>query len=265
MTTPVEHRSADAEDALAARDWHHSLQAAVCDTLTPWEHGTVARASRYPSYFDYNVLRVEGETDMGFSELAAAADRGLAGLAHRRIDFEVAHVAQRLRGDFEAHRWKAMCLIWMRHRTPAPAAPPGLVEPVDYDLVHPLRVAWHAEDFDYPLTDGAYFAQSREVALSRGARVLAVLEDGEPIAFAQLIHLRDRAEITHVYVAASHRGRGLGTAVTCAAIAHAHDVPCLWICADEEDRPKELYRRLGFVGVWSMVEFLRAPGSSAAV
>jgi hypothetical protein len=85
------------EDAEAARDWQRSLHSAVCDTLTPWEHGTVVRASRYPNYFDYNVVRVERENRMGFAELAAFADRALEGLEHRRVDFDLAGPADRLR------------------------------------------------------------------------------------------------------------------------------------------------------------------------
>jgi hypothetical protein len=31
----------------------------VFDVLEPWAHGTIVRATRYPSYFDFNVVRVE--------------------------------------------------------------------------------------------------------------------------------------------------------------------------------------------------------------
>ena len=36
-------------------------------------------------------------------------------------------------------------------------------------------------------------------------------------------------------------------------------VPMSAIIADDEDRPKELYARLGFAPIWRAVEFLRAP------
>jgi ribosomal protein S18 acetylase RimI-like enzyme len=68
------------------------------------------------------------------------------------------------------------------------------------------------------------------------------------------------AEITQVYVRADHRGRGLGTALTRAAIDAAGEVDDLWIVADDEGRPKALYERLGFRAVWTMVELLRMPG-----
>jgi hypothetical protein len=31
----------------------------------------------------------------------------------------------------------------------------------------------------------------------------------------------------------------------------------IWICADDEGRPKHLYERLGFRPAWTMFEFMR--------
>ena len=49
--------------------------------------------------------------------------------------------------------------------------------------------------------------------------------------------------------------------MTRAAIEAAGEVDDLWIVADDEGRPKQLYARLGFRPVWTSTEFLRAPGS----
>src|SRR5437588_3863848 len=77
-------------DAMArARAWHHAAQATVCDVIEPWPHGTVARATRYPSYWDYNVVRVEDDPGLAVKALESFADEALAGLAHRRMDFEL--------------------------------------------------------------------------------------------------------------------------------------------------------------------------------
>ena len=67
------------------------------------------------------------------------------------------------------------------------------------------------------------------------------------------------AEIEQVFVAPQCRGRGLGTALTCAAIKAVGDVEDLWICADDERRAKQLYARLGFRPAWMAMEFLRLP------
>ncbi len=53
-----------------------------------------------------------------------------------------------------------------------------------------------------------------------------------------------------------YRGRGLGTALTQSALAGA-GTEHVWICAEEADRPKHLYSRLGFRPVLTTAVFLR--------
>jgi GNAT superfamily N-acetyltransferase len=254
--TPAGLRDRDA--AARTRAWRRAAHAAVCDVLEPWAHGTVVRATRYPSYFDLNVVRVEEDPAMSVEALVAFADEALAGLAHRRIDFDLVDAAEPLRAEFEATGWKASRLLWMRREAPLPPGVEVAVEEVPYDAVGDLRIAWHREDF--PDQDPAeYLAQAREVALRRGARVLALREAGAPVAFAQLEREGAAAEITQVYVRPAYRGAGRGTALTRAAIEAASDARDLWIVGDDEGRPKRLYARLGFRPAWATMEFLRPP------
>jgi ribosomal protein S18 acetylase RimI-like enzyme len=248
----------DADLAARARAWRNATHAAVCDVLAPWAHGTVARATAYPSYFDFNVVRVEDDPAMSAETLMAFADDALAGLAHRRLDFDDAAAGERLRAEFEARGWKAFRLLWMHHDGSTPPGPSIAVDEVPYDAVHRLRDAWHHEDF--PEQDPSeYHAQAREVAMRRDVQVLAVRDAGAPVAFAQLERDGPAAEITQVYVHPDHRGRGMGTAMTRTAIEAAGDVDDLWIVADEEGRPKQLYARLGFRGAWTSVELTLWP------
>jgi GNAT superfamily N-acetyltransferase len=153
-----------------------------------------------------------------------------------------------------------MRVLWMLHETPPPPGPAVRVEEVPYDAVNDLRVAWHLEEF--PDQDARNdVAQEREVALRREVRVLAVREGGAPVAFAQLERDGGAAEITQVYVHPQYRGGGRGTGMTRAAIEAARDVRDLWIAADDEGRPKQLYARLGFRPACTTVEFLRLPAS----
>jgi predicted GNAT family acetyltransferase len=241
-----------------ARAWQHGMQDAVCDVVEPWAHGTVVRATRYPTYFDYNAVRVEEDPAMSAEELAAVADEALAGLSHRRVDVEVADVGEGLRPDFERLGWLTQRLVWMRHEHAPPLASEVQVEEASFDDVIDLREAWMREDFPN-LEAGDYFAEAREVALIHNARLLVVRDSGVPVAYAQLARVGGSAEIAQVYVRADHRGRGLGTAVTRAAIEAAGDVSDLWIVADDEARAKEIYARLGFRPVWRAVELLRPP------
>jgi GNAT superfamily N-acetyltransferase len=174
------------------------------------------------------------------------------------VDFDLIAAAEPLRAGFEAKGWKAMRVLWMRHEAPPPPGPDVRVEEVPYDAVHDLRVAWYQEELPGADPTG-YHAQAREVALRRDAQVLTVREGGVPVAFAQLERDGAGAEITQVYVHPEHRGGGRGTAMTRAAIEAADGVRDLWIAADDDDRPKELYARLGFRPAWTEMEFLLLP------
>ncbi len=242
-----------------ARDWRRAQLTSVCDVVEPWEHGTVMRATRYPSYYDFNVVLVDGDPGMSAEELVAVADERLAGLEHRRLDFELVEAGDRVRGDLEAGQFEATRLLWMRHSGSLPPGPGLEVEEVDYDAIVDLRRAWHAEDFPEVAT-GDYIANSREVSMTRGVQVIATRDGDELVGYAQVERSGAAAEITHVFVLPEHRGSGRGTAITRAAIEAAGDVDDLWIVADDEDRPKELYGRLGFRPAWTSIEFVRAPG-----
>jgi len=222
MSTPETNSDVEAR----ARAWRHGAHAAVCDVIMPWAHGTIVRATRHPTYYDFNLVRVEEDPGMSVEALVAVADEALAGLEHRRLDFDVVAAADALRPDFEALGWKTVRLVWMHHESPPPPGPDIAV---------------------------------REVAMSRDVRILAVHDGDRPIAFAQLERAGDAAEITQVFVHPDYRGAGRGTAMTRAAIEAAGDVRDLWIAADDEDRPKELYARLGFRPAWTAMEATRWP------
>ncbi len=244
--------------AARARAWRHGFHAAACDVLEPWAHGTVVRATRYEGYWDLNVVRVEDEPGMTVGELIAFTDDALAGLPHRRIDFEQISAGDEARAGFEALGWRTLRLLYLRHESPPPPAPEIVVEQVPYDAVYGLRASWSHEDL--PGQDPtAFIAEAREVAMRRDVQVLAVHEGGAPIAYTQIEREGSAAEITQVYVHPDHRGGGRGTALTRAAIAAAGDVDDLWIVADDEDRPKELYARLGFRPAWTAMELTRLP------
>jgi GNAT superfamily N-acetyltransferase len=244
---------------LAARAlaWSHRVQERVCDRIEPWEHGTVYRSARYSRYFTANLVVVRDDAGLSVDELIGVADAALAGLEHRRIDFDCASAAEPLRDDFAARGFQSTRLVWMHFDGPSPAEPDVPVSEVAYDAVEALRVAWHEEDF--PGVEASEFhAQARELRLALGTRVLAVHEGSRPVGFAALDVGRDEIEIGAVYVLPEYRGQGRGTALTQAAIRAAGDVAHLWICADDEDRPKHLYSRLGFRAVVRTTELWRA-------
>lgn len=241
---------------MRALAWRRAQVAAVCDVLEPWEYGLVARATRFPGYYDFNALVVQRPTGLDAAGLAAAADEHLAGLGHRRIEFEEETEGRRLTPGFRAMGWRTYRLVSMHFTGEADPAGRAEVVEVAYDAVNDLRRAWHEEDF--PGTDSSYIENAREVSLARGARVLAALHKGEPIGFATLEQSGDGIEIEDVFVLAQHRGRGVGTSVTAAALRWAvgQEPRDIWIVADADGRSRHLYERLGFRPVRSWAEFL---------
>ena len=251
---------ASRETELAARAlaWTRRPQELICDRIESWEHGTVYRMSRYPTYFDFNTVRVRDDPRMRVEALIALADQALEGLEHRRIDFDSAVVAEPLRGEFRARGLKSTRLVWMRFEGPNPERAEIPVNEVSYDTVNDLRIAWHQEDFP-GRDDSELHTHRREVRLALGTRTLTVSDNARPVAFASLDLGDDETEIGALYVLPEYRGQGRGTALTQTAIAAAGDVEHLWICADDEDRPKQLYARLGFRPVLTTTEYLRLP------
>lgn len=247
--------------AVRARTWWRAHQAAVCDTSEPWAHGTVLRASRHPTYYSFNLVRVEEEPAMDAAELAAFADRALDGLGHRRIDFEQIGPARALRAEFERMGWKSQALVWMHHTDPgAVESDEGFdVFEAPYEAADALRLSWQLEDFGDYAYDESFRDGAKAVAMARDVRLLVVRDGAEAIAFAQIERVDGQAEITEVYVHPEHRSGGRGTAMTRAAIRAAADVGELWIVADDEDRPKHLYERLGFAPVCRTMELTWLP------
>ncbi|HEX6654042.1 MAG TPA: GNAT family N-acetyltransferase [Thermoleophilaceae bacterium] len=246
------------EEANRARAWARSCQEAVCDSIEEWEHGWIVRTPSYPRYFDLSLVHIASDPGFDAVELVEFADRALAGFEHRRVGFEPIEAGERVRPGLEALGWKAARLVWMRHADPAPPGGGPLVERVPYEAAHDLRVAWTYEDFP-TLDPTGYFEQARAVSEARGVEVFAALDDGVPVAFAEVEWVGDSAEIASVYVHQDHRGRGLGTAITMAAIEAGAGARDLWIVANADGRARQIYERLGFRDAWTVLDFLRLP------
>ena len=200
-------------------------------------------------------MRVEhGELDAG--ALAAAAEDLQGGLRHRKLEVEDEALGARLRPEFAAAGWGTERLALM-HRSGAPPAPPAGPVEAPYAATRDLRVEWYTGDDVASAEDKRQFAAVQEpIAARRGLRAF-VLGD-PPIAYVTLAQVGDAVEIDQLYVTPSQRGRGLGSTLVAAGLAGG-GTSAAWIEADDEDRPRELYERLGFVTAWVRHAFVRYP------
>ena len=232
--------------AIACRHAQHEL---ICDRIEPWEHGMHVRAAKYPTYYDFNCLRLEhGEPLAG--DLLLKAEELLGDLDHRKIEFEDAELGDRLRPAFTAMGWRTERLVWMV-LDGAPDAPEGDYEEVDYRDIRELRAEW-ANDFS-PEEIAAFAPVEEQVADLLKCRTFIARVDGRPASFV----LFSPDEVRLVYTTPAARGRGLARMLVGAAV-RAMEGPAV-IVADDEDSPKELYEKIGFEAAWTMWEMVRRP------
>jgi ribosomal protein S18 acetylase RimI-like enzyme len=87
--------------------------------------------------------------------------------------------------------------------------------------------------------------------------------DGEVVSYADLYQDGADAQVEDVGTLDEHRGRGYASAVVLAAIeaSRRDGAELVFLVADANDWPQELYRRLGFETVGNYTKFF-LPGSS---
>lgn len=235
------------EHAVACRHAQHDL---ICDRLEPWKYGTHVRASRHPTYYDFNCLRLEHGAPEA-PELLALADDLLGDLDHRKIEVEDAALGERLRPDFQAAGWRTERLVWMV-LDGVPAAPRGEYEEVAYRDIRELRASW-PNDFT-PQEIAAFAPVEEEVADHLRCRCFVTAGRESFVLFSP-------DEVRLVFTSPAARGRGLARMLVGAAV-RTMEGPAV-IVADDEDSPKELYEKIGFAGAWTMWEFVRRPRAAS--
>jgi ribosomal protein S18 acetylase RimI-like enzyme len=226
------------------RRWHLTWKERVCAEVRPFSSGTVFRSPRHPDIWEYNCIRLDRPMHAG--EMIAAADRELVGCAHRLVEWMIP-MPDGVAGELRERGWIATPLVFMLHGGRVPPEGRGELVEVDYDAVRELRDMWHREDFGEHTETEAFHAQAREVAELAGVRVIAAVEDGRPMGFAQVETHDGGSEVTQVFVRPERRGAALGSALTARAIGvAAKAAPMVWISAERDNRPRRLYERLGF-------------------
>jgi GNAT superfamily N-acetyltransferase len=249
--------------ARRAIEWRRKVAARVADEIRPWEHGSVVRANDFPTYYQYNLVLVEGpDTGLSAAELADVADRELAGLRHRRIEIEDLAAGERVCEEFTARGWLVERLAFLERELPAPerGAPEGIaIEVGPFEASRPLRAAWRGESV---WDDPPEFSAVEEAAAARvGTRCAVGYAGGEPTGFSAFAVIGDTAEVELVFCLPERRNGGLGAALVSRALAvgAGEGARHALIEADDHGDSKRLYERLGFRTVWTRYSFTRKP------
>jgi ribosomal protein S18 acetylase RimI-like enzyme len=213
----------------------------------------------YSRIWNLNVVRAERPGGATAEEIAAEADRVQAGLAHRRVILPPG--SPELETGFRKLGWEPDHFLFMVYRGGGEPADTRRVEVVAPERLRRLRteiIAEWQQDADEQ-TVAEIVAAEMLMWQAANSRIFGIVEDGEVVSSAQLYSDGSTAQVEEVATLPFYRGRGHAKALVMKAVeeALAGDHDFVFLVADGDAWPKELYNRLGFEEVGSRFAFLR--------
>ena len=241
-----------------------ALSEAAVERCEPFGGGVALFTPSLPQVWDLNFLRLERTGGSPAAALAETADRlqGGAGLRHRRVVVLDEREGERLVPGFRGLGWKAERSLTMVAGLEAVRPPAATVEEVALERLHYLRaeLAREAPGGRTPAVVEQLLGAAARHARAGNARHFAVVSGGRPVAAADLYSDGRTAQIEDVASLEEFRGRGYASAIVGRAVAAAretgHDL--VFLLADADDWPHELYARLGFAAIGVTHTFTRS-------
>jgi ribosomal protein S18 acetylase RimI-like enzyme len=249
---------------LRALRFEHAMRERMATEKITWPWGTAFFNSELPLIYDQNYLRVEKEGAPAARDLVREADglMGPRGFPHRKIVIDDENQAGPLVPAFTELGWEVNRLVVMVHRA-APRREPRV--PVDEiaPAVHTAARTEFNRREPYFEGDEKVLLQMRDAARLHfdvtDKRCFAAYADDKIASICELYSDGVTAQIEDVSTLEEYRGRGLATAVVLRALreaqTHRHDF--VFLVADDDDWPKQLYAKLGFEAAGRTFQFLR--------
>jgi ribosomal protein S18 acetylase RimI-like enzyme len=215
------------------------------DRTVPSRFGTAVYSDEIPKRLDSNYLRVE----RAVPDAESLIDE-MRRLDRRMAFFPNGAAGERVAPAFEERGWRVDRHVMMaQRRRPDKPAETGLVHEVDEQALRPARrMLLEGQPWATPEVVEQLFKAKELLARRVTARFFAVVADGEVVSYTDLYLRGSDAQIEDLGTLREHRGRGYARAVVLAASEEARRARAdlIFLFADADDWPKELYRRLGF-------------------
>jgi ribosomal protein S18 acetylase RimI-like enzyme len=207
-----------------------------------------------PRRLDSNYLHVKREADA--ETIQAEAER----LKRRMIHVSDSELGERLAPHFKDQGWLIRRHVVMAQlRESAREADLTVVSEVPEPMLRAARYeVVTGEPWAKPEVMEQLFAAKALIGQRVTARHFAVVLYGKVVSYTDLYQDGADAQIEDVGTLQEHRKRGYASAVILTAIAEARKAGAefVFLVADLEDWPKELYRRLGFDELGYYVKFI---------
>jgi GNAT superfamily N-acetyltransferase len=222
--------------------------ARTADELRPIEVGCLVSSPSLPAVWSINHIRIA--LPLGFESIVERADQQMRRSRYLQIVLENQGAGPALEEEFRAASWRTERELLM-----VLSAPPDrdvdtsiVVDAGEAEVAEMMR-RWYAEDELDPRSLDQLVKFSRRESRACRDRLLGVRSsDGQLAAISKLRGDGRIAQVEDVYTAPEARGRGFGRALVTRAVELARDGghDLIFITADDNGWPKELYARIGF-------------------
>ena len=257
-----------ADDLFArAVGFEHRLQDHSAERSEPFRWGRAVLNDTFHRVYDLNTLRVEDPgSDVTVEGLVEEAERihAPAGHEHRRVVVPDELLGERLGPGFRALGWEVRRFLFMGQlRQPDDPAVRADVREIDR-AAHWEAKRWFMAGAPEAFDDVVITQLLEKDRLKEEIvdfRRFGVEADGSVVSVCELYSDGATAQVEDVSTREPYRGRGYArsTVLTAARAARGAGCDFVFLVADEDDWPKELYAKLGFDRLGIVYDFLRLP------
>ncbi|HUY07869.1 MAG TPA: GNAT family N-acetyltransferase [Candidatus Dormibacteraeota bacterium] len=235
------------------RHFIHQVMRGSASQVVSVAGGFAVLNAEFPDSYEHNCLVIGRLVDP--SLLVQEADRvlGGAGLRHRAIELELEGPDESWLAEFRSCGYQVHPTLTMVLRKAPERRSQRSVEQVSYEELKPsIEAGWRRALPHLPEHSLRQLVERRS-ATSRACDVThyVVRGPGGIVARCDLYRTPPIAQVENVETEPQWRNRGYATALVLAAVKSAQSSGCslVFLIADAEDWPKQLYRRLGFEAV----------------
>jgi GNAT superfamily N-acetyltransferase len=232
------------------RDFEHRIMRGSASEVVPVTGGFAVLSHQFPNSYEHNCLVVDAPLDPAL--LMGEADRvlGGAGLHHRAIELEMEGLEPAWLAEFQACGYDVHPTLTMVLRRLARRSASAPVERVSYEELKPVVEAGSRRALPDATELSIRQLVERRTATKRACAVThhAVRGPDGFVARCDLYRVAPIAQVESVETEPEWRSRGYATAVVLDAVELAQKSGCdlIFLIADADDWPQQLYRRLGF-------------------
>ena len=237
---------------------------ALADEVRAIGPGSIVRTRGLPLVWTLNQLRIGAPA--AFTDIVALADEHQADLPYRHVVVDDDATARQVADEFAHAGWTVEREVIMTLTEDADRVvdAQAVIELSEEQMLSLMR-RWAVED--YPDISGAGLEQLAEYNRREGnlwaeRRFGVTGDDGSALAVTKLRTSGATTWVEDVYTVPEARGHGFARMLVTHATERARHAggDLVFILADDDDWPKELYARIGFRPVGRAHVFHRAVG-----